>query len=115
MSPEALTADDRVGPFVLSIDLRDTSAALRTTTERVCVDEPMKRAVCRSIMWELQREDSAKCERLLSVQVAVHTAPLEPQVAVGGARLNALGAPPAPRLGADREQLVGELVRGDLG
>jgi hypothetical protein len=88
---------------------------LRRTTERMCVDQPMTRAGLRAIMCELQREDSGSPRCLLSVQLAVDAPPLRPPAAAGAGRLDALQAAPQARLGADRERLVGELVRGDLG
>jgi hypothetical protein len=57
-----------------------------------------------------------KCECLLSVQVTVDAPPpLQPPVAAGGGRLDALRAAPTARFGADSERLASELVRGHLG
>jgi hypothetical protein len=53
----------------------------------------------------------------MSVQVTAGTSPslLQPPVAAGGGRLDALRAAPAARFGADSERLASELLRGDLG
>ncbi len=97
-----------------STGLLDTSAALRRTTERMCVDQPMTRAGLRAIMCELQREDSGSPRCLLSLQLAVDAPTLQPPGAAGRGRLDALQAASAARLGAESERLVGELLRGDL-
>ena len=51
---------------------------------------------------------------MLSAQVTID-APLQPPVAAGGGKPEALHKARTARLGADSERLADELVRGDLG
>jgi hypothetical protein len=91
------------------------SAALRRTTERVCVDQPMKRSGLPVNDVRTATRGFRKCERLLSVQVTVGALSLQPPVAAGGERRDALCAAPTARFGSDGERLASELVCGDLG
>ncbi len=94
--------------------VQDTIAALRRTTARACVDEPMKRSVLRVDDARTATRGFRKCDPWLSVQATVD-APLQPPVAAGGRRPDALRAALTARFGAGGERLAGELVRGDLG